>query len=144
MLIPAECSAVSSQVGAWQALVRARVPGAVVTDFQLAQNPAAVAAAVPVLVAPAPAYTCNATEAALAAFAAAGGTVVRVNATEPAEADPFASYAERPQAGSALAAAVEAAAGGPPPVQLLPRGATNLSRAATHVHMVAHARRSAA
>ena len=101
--------------------MRAGAPAAVVTGFWLANEPAAVAREVPTLIVPGYSLP-DAEEAGLEAYRAAGGQVVRLNATTPAKDDPWANATQR----SALAAQLYdrvAAAAGPPPARLTCDGA---------------------
>ena len=112
--------------GAFGALVRARQPAGLVMDWQLEQDPAQVSQAWGALIAPpAGAPLLPRTEAALAAFEAAGGVLVRQNASSG-----WGTATSRPALAAALLGDLERRAG-PAPIRV--SGAAD-----SQLHVVAH------
>ena len=126
-------------LGAWRALVRARVPSRLLVDWQLrAWPPEQLARRHPTLVAPPLASLTDDVAAALRNYSHAGGALVEANASEA-----WGEAAARPAAEARLLRRIADATGGgggggggvpPPPSVRLVGGATN-----TLTHLVAYA-----
>lgn len=108
-------------LGAWRALLRAALPATLLVDWQLLSQPAELTAREhPMLIAPPDDDLPYDLVAALKAYGAAGGRLVRASV-----ADGWNATSARPAAEAKLVSALQAAAAAPPRVSLSPNAAAS-------------------